>query len=306
MKAPPAAACLFIACLSAVALGEGADAPRDGHRGDDRGIHARPKIVARATAEAAQIQSPPDGYRDHSCHSSEWWETASHIATTAGAFVGAVGLVFLIINVRDTGKAARAAKVSADAANESILVAKKALLSERPYLVIESATLTDYDGSLQMEFKVKNYGKGPALFDSIRAELLTLEGRTQARPLLPNYLPSPPYAECVPILPLPLRVLDPGDVATFKTNTRPSSVDRADIATGKNQPVGFGRIDYRDIFGSEWETGFLWLFWAGNLEAFGPEWAFDTVREGPRDRNYTVGPRDPQGEGGPWSFKNNR
>lgn len=171
----------------------------------------------------------------------------------------------------ETRKAANAADKSANAAHS-------ALLSDRPYLLVDNAELerlfpdveyahalrdSDYK-PLQIHFRLTNYGKGPAVIDKVLLRLKMVE---------PNaFPPAKDYTDC-----LPLRVKGPSDwrAPNFKKIIAadkpfdcrtdeaegPSGQKTHDIVqSGTETVIGYGVIYYRDVAGHPYETGFCWVY----------------------------------------------
>ena len=188
-----------------------------------------------------------------------------------------------------TADAAGTALDSVTVAQESVEISKLALLSDRPYLLIDDAKILGWQIKdigypnappspetvpLLVEFSMQNYGKGPAIIEEILTCVI-------ARP--PQQLPAPrDYGQCVPVPLSSVRIVAPGQPSPFRTDSHDGltvSARRAELSTGQEHLIAYGCVRYQDTAHRRWETGFLWMFhpagvqW-GDAQRFSQEYMY--------------------------------
>ncbi len=145
--------------------------------------------------------------------------------------------------------------MATDAANR---IAKLALDADRPYLLVEKASLQGFDDIKETDgasFTFKNFGKRPALITRIVLRLDHVQ--------VNHYPPKGDFSKCVE---KPSTVYAVGAGEVFQTKTDAShgweeSLNIEDIRQGKRVLICYGCLYYTDaIDGAPHETGFLWYY----------------------------------------------
>ena len=156
-------------------------APAAGTQSRDRAIHARP-IASAPTTTAAQGDAAAGRKWDVKAF-EDWWLMIGALATAGFTcllvLVASVQAWFfwsqlrlIRINTSDAAKAASAAETAANAAMAAL---------PRPWILIEPTKHT-FDrwsvgnGPLQIWFRIKNYGAGPAFINYLSASAFISEG----------------------------------------------------------------------------------------------------------------------------------
>jgi hypothetical protein len=212
---------------------------------------------------SAQSEQQPQSQQEaQPAEATEYWTLFGHRLKITDALLVFVGVVqagfffwqlrLMLQGMRDTKKAADAAKEAADAAKVQAEIARRSFTElERPWLFVEGATVSR--GELPNEsmtannwfitFRCRNVGRSPAVVDECITKL-------QDRSTLPSI---PNYAEAVPCgIP---RWVAPNE--PFKTEP---PFGPAPINGMKDAPaiqfIVYGRITYRELNGAKHHTGF--------------------------------------------------
>ena len=160
-----------------------------------------------------------------------------------------------------------------ETSRKSLEIAALALKADRPYLLIEQAslggatvTVEESMGSMANQqvgelrpydrfhpwatFKFRNYGKGPALLEEILENLCVVE----------TLLNSRDYTACRKSSPFfdAIGTGEPWKLDIFGSGKHDPSKYEG-IRSGKKQLVVYGLVRYRDVFNNTYETGFSWI-----------------------------------------------
>jgi hypothetical protein len=215
----------------------------------------RPALPARGPATVVVVRARPPGPctpggqpapNEPFCRSAAAAERSASISraaltVAAAQLVGMVGQIFfLILTLRDSNRASRAATKAAAIASRQAEIAERGTETQlRAYVLVDGGAFRCREGEEPVvRITIKNYGPTPAF--SARA---WVHSRVEALPLTVT-LPEPPED-----LPMSNQVMGPGFSSTF-THRHAGSLDgrAADIEAGRAALYVYGAITYQDAF----------------------------------------------------------
>lgn len=227
----------------------------------------RPEAAPDAPGQPQETAQPLDA--------AQWWFNFFLVVLTAGlVVVGAAQVCLLFRSLAVSRNAAKAAADSVAVAESSVAVSKLALLSDRPYLLTQSAAMPgspamtprgepiwdhiQFIARPRFEVKIKNFGKGPALLKRIMATLDIHEGVRGAEEYSSFWIDHTAAVTADAFV--------PGDEFTVPVFSKYIlGVDDRQLKcleNGELYIVAFGALIYEDVFRNEYTTTFCWMFGA--------------------------------------------
>lgn len=187
-----------------------------------------------------------------------FWENFKEFPQRFSAFfagsafvVSCLACLFSFCQVRNSGKAAEAAKQSSLSAKESVEISKKAMrVSNRPYMIINGVQLIRFENwnKIELVVKTKNFGRTPAIKTEVMA-------RIDCFPT--DFTETPPYEAGVDTVKtsIPLGAEMPFHL-NLENHRRFTQDEIFKLDNGKLFLFAYGIIKYTDIFGDSLSTRF--------------------------------------------------